>query len=409
MSRYLKVYQQVDKGMHAAHNKTLSELSRQHRHNYGTRICARKIFYAGIADQWRFCCETLKWVSNTTEGHSFSFCVTDSKAKNAWAFRDALGKGHHLIVATASCLRSMQSVAEVVAETLFRNPSPREDTTLYRLLGQRLDEETIVSVAQVVGMATTLFLLFHEAAHILRGHHFASAADVARGESRGIPTFARPMAANVFHGHVRSPSVVSKTKEFDADLHAFLWSRLYFDNNRPDALGALGEASRRTHLALLCSAEGRRYVTLIGAMCFHLNLSGSADHSALNEGSHPSRHDRVQLTYLADYALQAQSAHRASFLPECIRFSSALVVTDSIRGGTLFPRIADQIKGASGDSNLAMLKIATQWLGNFEDEQGLDEVHHRRMHLINAMQRLAPQLTRHGISTKLPVFQWWAM
>lgn len=297
---------------HPIYQTWLGEQRCRYKGNYGRRLPLRRIREAGIYDQWRLAQGVAEWLTRHCKDRRISVCVTDASCVNAWAFAQGPHTDESVIVVTRRGLLALQRLNILVAAAVRGlRDSPEVLPVLLRSLGSRqLDDRTAVAIAQLVMSSAMLFLLFHEAAHLLRGHLAGAAAeDEGEGPPLAISSASSvPYAAPIGRRDLSHPNVYSRTIEFDADIQAFYWARLYLDHIDTALLSdELGSESQEVFRILLSTPDGRRWVALAAGLCFHLAFSANASRLVkLKDATHPSRHERIDLAILSDAAIANQ-------------------------------------------------------------------------------------------------------
>lgn len=404
---------QLDAAVHRRYQDWLTEQRRLNDSEYGNRLPVRRIRESGVYDQWRLAQGVAAWLTGQCTGIQITVCVTDAPFVTAWAFPQGPNEKESVIVLTRDGLLAIQRLNILVAAAAsdLRN-SPLAAPMLGRVLGRNsMDDRTAVAIAQLVGTAVTLFLLFHEAAHILRGH-LAAAANESEATLQAVsafcPTSVR-LQTPVGPIDVNDKNVYSRTREFDADVQALYWTRLYFGHLNPALLGdELGSESREVFASILATQEGCRWVTLVAGICFHAAFSVDASRlSCLKNATHPSRQERVELALGSDAAIAIHNHEQPVFLWECVDFVSRMICEDATDDWPFFKEAACAINDRQHDPMCKRIEAARTWLGLSLDDASANSIYQQRLALIESMRRWNPIFeSRQPIST-MPVLQWW--
>ncbi|APG05616.1 hypothetical protein BJI69_18035 [Luteibacter rhizovicinus DSM 16549] len=317
-----------------------------------------------------------------------------------------------VIVITRRGLLALQrlNILVAVAARGLRD-SPEALPVLLRALGSKQpDDRTAVAIAQLVMSSAMLFLLFHEAAHLLRGHLTGAAAEDEREPQllavSSTPTV--PAVAPIGWKELNHPNVYSRTIEFDADIQAFYWTRLYLDHIDTTLLSdELGSESQEVFRVLLSTPDGRRWVTLVAGLCFHLAFSAQASRLVqLKDATHPSRHERIELALLSDAAIANHNAEDTPVLRECVDFVCRMICEDESNGGVM-EESAQRLTRRPDQSISAYLEGTRVWLGLSLDEVSAEQVHQQRLALMESMRRWEPIFARRQVTSTLPILPWW--
>lgn len=404
-------YKGLDSRVHRQMQKWLERQDPGCPTRYGRRLTSDDAISAGIWDHWRAGHEIAKWLSSHAPGRTLSFCMTDSAAVNAWAFYQGPANNESTIVITSSFALRIQRMAKLVLVTaLIQKRHPPELGALLDLMkSEDIDPYEAAAFTQLIATATFQFALFHEGAHILRGHGIQAAAQEPAGEQIcEVDAGASAAAAQATPVNLKHPNVIARTKEFDADIHAFYWLDLYLEHHDPGRLDALGAASERVFSRLLTDPRSRRFVVLLSSFCFHLAVGDKASAiSPLNGSTHPSRQERVQLSYLTDATLAFHRGVEPRMFSGPVHFASVMIVADCAFALGLFPDALAAL-GRCKDAPLAdQLTAASTWIGISLDDAKMDQLYERRLQLAGVMQEVASRLDRSQRLCKLPVLRWW--
>ena len=399
--------------MHPAYQNWLGQQRRLYKENYGKRLPVRRVRESGVYDQWRLAQGVAAWLTRHCSDRQISLCVTDGPSVSAWAFPQGPKEKESVIVVTRNGLLAIQRLSVLVAAAArgLRESSVAAPVPL-RVLGLRsIDERTAVAIAQLVVTAATLFLLFHEAAHLFRGHLTVATdeSDTALQILRASgPTLVR-LAAPVGLVDLNHPKVYSRTREFDADVQALYWTRLYLDHVDTALLGdALGRESRAVFCSMLAAQEGRRWVTLVAGLCFHAVFSaGASQLSRLKDTSHPSRQERVELALGSDAAIANLNVEQPAFLWECVDFVSRMICEDALYESPFLKEAALEVTAHQEEPLSVRVDAARVWLGLSLDEASAELIHQQRLALIESMRRWVPVLESRQIGSTMPVLPWW--
>lgn len=224
-------------------------------------------------------------------GNRIFTVVTSKKQSGAWAFRDGLSPGRHVIVVTRGMVERIQQLAQAAhnatLDLLYGRKLPPDFTALWGPLPR--DSVHAVGFAQFLAHVAFVLLINHELAHIVVGHaYYAGATDEPIDEGEELS------AAGDFPAAVqaRNPEVRLRSQAFetDADMHALLWTDEYLLSFNPDSqlLDALDEATKAVHLELGQREDARRFVLITASWMMFCALGGTLPTpEALSMGSHP--------------------------------------------------------------------------------------------------------------------------
>lgn len=413
-ARRLKVKEEAAK--HRIYSAWLKGREAAHKTRYGDLLPARRIRELGLLDPWRLAKNVAGWLTRHCDGAVITACITNSSSANAWALVDGPSPGESVIVVTKGALLKLQRMNELVAATAATITSSMDAyPVLARALAcRKLCQRTAIAIGQLVMTSATVFLLLHETAHIVRGHLRAAAS----GESGAEPVQAAaaditmPTLPVVSSAKLSERNRYSRTIEVDADVQALYWTRLFLDHaDLGQSARGLGDASQEVIELLLSSADGRRWVTLTSAMCFHMALGGSMSTLVGIAGAtHPSRHERVELSIISDLAIAFNEKAEPRILNECVTFCIRMICIDYASEKPMLSGSPESSDGADGVFGAIRIDQAARWLGVSVDPSSENLIHKNRLEIMSSMQQLEPSLElQRRVKFTLPPLVWWRL
>ncbi|WP_153066756.1 hypothetical protein [Xanthomonas arboricola] len=362
------------------------------RYEIGRPMPVKAIVKEGLADYWRLWDSLASWVNPGLDGgNSVKGCITDSNAVNAWPFRDALGRGQHVVVVTKATILRMQRIAYLVLLTVKLSPYlRRKDSLIGALLPDlELGDDDFSAFSEIVMQSAFVYLFAHEFAHLHNGHE-----GCATCTEDPLTWWSEKVDQNL----------MSRTVEFDADASALLWVALFFNryNANASVLSELGVVRARMVSNCLKSESGRVTIAALGAIIFNLSMSSN---SHAGDSTHPNFRERVRLAKIAIRSIAAESKVIGDVALECSVFGAMMVLIDAQQeGGSRIlvgysePEVAPPL--------FATLRDALLVAGGVEEDI---EEKKRHNSMARKMYKLLPSLNGRRIRSTLPRIDWWSM
>ena len=227
------------------------------------------------------------------KGNQILTVVTNKRESGAWAFRDGMSRGVHVIVVTQRMIERIQQLAQAVhnatLQLLHHQETPPDFIALWG--GLPRDSAHAVGFAQFLAHVAYVLLVNHELAHIVIGHgYYAGATGEAApiDEEEELGATSDVLAA--VQGHMAGNKLRSQAFETDADMHALLWTDDYLLSFNPDSpfLDTLDGATKAVHLELAQREDARRFVLIAASWVMFCALGGTLPTpEALSIGTHP--------------------------------------------------------------------------------------------------------------------------
>lgn len=228
------------------------------------------------------------------EGNQIRTVITKKGESGAWAFRDGMSRGVHVIVVTQGMIERIQRLARAVhnatLQLLHHQETPLDFIALWGPLPR--DSAHALGFAQFLAHVAFVLLVNHELAHIVIGHgYYAGATGEAAPIDEGEELAATSDVLAAVQDRVPGNKLRSQAFETDADMHALLWTDDYLLSFNPDSpfLDTIDEATKAVHLELAQREDARRFVLIAASWVMFGALRGSlTTPKALSVGStHP--------------------------------------------------------------------------------------------------------------------------
>lgn len=259
----------------------------------GKPIEPAKVAELDLADYVALLQSVADRTARALEGNQILTVVTDKEQSNAWAFRDGISSGVHIVVVYRGMIQRIQQLAKAVhnatLQLLHHRETPPDFIALWGPLPR--DSAHAVGFAQFLAHVAFVLLVNHELAHIVIGHGYCAgatgeSAPIDEGEELGATS---DVLAAV-QGRVTGNALRSQAFETDADMHALLWTDDYLLSFNPDSpfLDTLDGATKDVHLELAQREDARRFVLIAASWVMFCALGGALPtDEALSIGTHP--------------------------------------------------------------------------------------------------------------------------
>lgn len=313
----------------------LKEWITKHSGRLGLPASTSQVSARGLLDYRALLEAIAKRAERAMPGHQILTGVTVKQVSGAWAYRDGMSPGVHVMVATQGLMSRIQVLAGAshdAALQVLRHPDAPED---FKALWGALPIDTAhaAGFARLLAHVAFVLLAHHELAHIVIGHGYFGASEgavepIEDAELLGLP--AGLSAADL----ATIPEAVLRDQAFetDADMHALLWTDLYLRSFNPDSeyLERLDPATKAAHVSILPREDARRFVLIAASWVLFCALGGTqVTAKALVEGRHPPTGMRLAMMLFHEYDLASQHDPSAQRLDGAAAFG-ALILTHAL-------------------------------------------------------------------------------
>lgn len=277
----------------AVTNTSLNALISKWEHKVGTPVNPDEVAAQDLADYCALLQSVADRAARSLEGDQILTVVTTRTQSGAWAFRDGISPGVHVIVVTRGMIARIQQLAQAAhnatLDLLHNQDTPAAFTALWGPLPR--DSAHAVGFAQFLAHVAFVLLVNHELAHIVIGHtYYAGAVGECEPIDEGEELGATNDLLAAVQGRVPEKKRRSQAFETDADMHALLWTDDYLLSFNPNSqfLDALDEVTKAVHLEMAQREDARRFVLISASWVMFCALGGTLPTpEALSLGSHP--------------------------------------------------------------------------------------------------------------------------